>query len=865
MLQGTAANDYIEGMGGADLISGGAGDDIIDGGAGNDQLYGGRYSGSAWDGAGNDTYLFGRGSGNDTIHEYDTTAGNVDTLQLVGLTMQDVTIRRDSRDYFVTINDTGETVTVADWASGSAFRIERIVFGDGAVLSGDALNAVIFGTAGDDIVKGTNDADVMYGLGGNDSLYGGLGGDTLDGGAGNDTLYGGIGGYSLNSGAGNDTYVYGKGYGNDTIYDYDTTLGNVDTVKLVGLNARDVTIGRDNANWYLTVNATGEMLRVADWGGGSAFRIERVVFADGSVLDGAALAKTPFRGTAGNDSLTATAGDDVVYGLGGNDWLYGGAGNDVLDGGAGDDLLYGGFGGYNAGSGAGNDTYVYGRGYGNDTIYDFDATAGNLDTIQLKDLNAADVTLSRDTSTFYLKVNATGETLRVADWGGGSAFRVERLVFADGTAMDSAALWATPYLGTDAGETLTGTADNEVFKAMGGNDTVNGGAGDDVISGGAGVDLLRGDDGNDVVMGDDGNDTLYGVNGNDVLDGGTGADNLLGGDGNDVYYVDNTGDRVFESAYQGNDTVMATVNHTLGNYVDNLTLLGNANLSGTGNALDNNIIGNSGNNALSGGAGNDWLSGGAGNDTLDGGAGTDVLQGGAGNDSLTEAFGNSALSGGDGNDAINASGATFIAGGRGDDQITASGTAAVVGVNRGDGDDTLRSTATRTVLSVGAGVSYADMSLKKSGSDLVVQLGSDTSVTLAGWYDSTVTKPQFLTLQVMAEAMAGFDATSTDPLLNKRVQQFDLKQLATYYDADAAANPTIDRWAVMNKLLDARLASSNTAAAGGDLAHYYANMNGLSGMSLAAAQNTAQSATFGVSDQTMTCLDALKQGAVKLG
>ena len=31
---------------------------------------------------GNDTYLFGRGSGQDTIVDYDTTAGNLDTILL---------------------------------------------------------------------------------------------------------------------------------------------------------------------------------------------------------------------------------------------------------------------------------------------------------------------------------------------------------------------------------------------------------------------------------------------------------------------------------------------------------------------------------------------------------------------------------------------------------------------------------------------------------------------------------------------------------------------------------------------------------------------------------------------------------------
>jgi Ca2+-binding RTX toxin-like protein len=48
-------------------------------------------------------------------------------------------------------------------------------------------------------------------------------------------------------------------------------------------------------------------------------------------------------------------------------------------------------------------------------------------------------------------------------------------------------------------------------------------------------------------------------------------------------------------------------------------------MSGTGNGLDNTLIGNSGGNALSGGAGKDVLDGRAGNDTLTGGTGADVF------------------------------------------------------------------------------------------------------------------------------------------------------------------------------------------------------------------------------------------------
>ena len=77
------------------------------------------------------------------------------------------------------------------------------------------------------------------------------------------------------------------------------------------------------------------------------------------MLDGAALAATPFLGTSGADTLKGTTDSDVLRGLDGNDVLLGGTGNDLLDGGAGNDTLYGGTNGYATAAGAGNDTYVF--------------------------------------------------------------------------------------------------------------------------------------------------------------------------------------------------------------------------------------------------------------------------------------------------------------------------------------------------------------------------------------------------------------------------------------------------------------------------------------------------------------------------
>jgi Ca2+-binding RTX toxin-like protein len=107
---------------------------------------------------------------------------------------------------------------------------------------------------------------------------------------------------------------------------------------------------------------------------------------------------------------------------------------------------------------------------------------------------------------------------------------------------------------------------------------------------------------------------IVGNSGNNIIDGGAGIDGMLGGAGNDTYIIDTLGDAIVEQAGQGTDSVQSSVSFVLGANLENLTLTGSANISGTGNGLANVIVGNSGHNVLNGQGGADTMRGGASSD-----------------------------------------------------------------------------------------------------------------------------------------------------------------------------------------------------------------------------------------------------------
>ncbi|WP_162236029.1 hypothetical protein [Devosia sp. Leaf64] len=425
-------------------------------------------------------------------------------------------------------------------------------------------------------------------------------------------------------------------------------------------------------------------------------------------IDGSVVKKTYERNGAGDFDLVwstishanaqslrllGTAGDDTLIGGAGNDALFGEAGNDTLDGQGGADRMEG---------GAGNDIYIV------------DDPAD-----QVLEAIGQGTDLVRTSVSFALSANVENLTLLGTASINGSGNNLSNIL-----------------IGNSGANTLNGGAGNDTMSGGAGNDTYVVDSAGDVVTelASEGTDMVQssisyvlganlenltltgsaaingtGNSQNNVITGNSGNNTLIGGGGNDTLNGGAGADQLTGGTGNDTYVVDNGGDVVTELASEGTDLVQSSINYTLTSNVENLTLTGSAAINGTGNTLNNVIIGNSAANTLSGGAGNDALNGGDGNDVLIGGSGADALNGGAGSDTAsyeTSTSGVTVNTGALSSNTGDATGDTYtnieaIRGSAFDDHILFVGSG--ITVDGGDGNDNLVADGLGNTIYGGAG------------------------------------------------------------------------------------------------------------------------------------------------------------------
>ncbi|NOT20816.1 MAG: hypothetical protein HOP24_11220, partial [Sideroxydans sp.] len=671
-LSATGDNNYLDGgdgtnlviaVGGGNTLFSGAGNDTLSASGGNNYLDGGDGTNELIVTGGNNTLI--GGTGDDIL----SSAGGNNYLD-----------GGDGADLL--IGDQGGSNTLLGGAGDDTLSASN---GSNYLDGGDGTDQLIASGGGNQLLGGAGN-DTLSGKDGNNTLDGGDGnnlvmstgdGNTLMAGAGADALQASGNNNTLNAGDGNDTLLILEGAGN-------TLHGGAgdDTLQVNGVGGGNTLNGGDGYDRYI-INAGVGTTHIADSGTqGNSVRFNfnftnsqmvlgigslKLSFANGDVLhiDGFdpedpintcsidtfqfndRVLSLPELLALGGPDITATPNDDVIQGTGlsehiyaldGNDIIAASAGNDTIDAGAGNDYIDGGSGADTMMGGAGDDTYVV----------DSPSTAQSLGDIAVENLNEGIDTV----------ISSIGYTL-------GS--EVEHLTLTGVTNIDG-----------------TGNELDNVIRGNDGNNTLDGQAGADVMVGGAGDDTYIVDNANDLiteevnagtdqvlsstssytlsdnvenitlVMGSDALDAtgnaldnvLIGNANSNVLEGGAGADVMTGGLGNDTYFVDNVGDQVIESlagqawsndnydwrgqfmytshgVYADTETVNASISYMLGNNLENLNLTGSDNIDGTGNSLDNVLMGNDGNNMLTGNEGAD---------VLDGGLGADLLIGGAGND-----------------------------------------------------------------------------------------------------------------------------------------------------------------------------------------------------------------------------------------
>ena len=711
---------------------------------------------------------------------------------------------------------------------------------------------------------------------GNDQLVGGAGADTLRGGAGNDSLAGIAGADLLDGGTGADLMAGGQGddtylvddagdlaveqasEGLDTVRSFiDYTLtDNVENLILTGAAISATGNALDNT---LTANDLGNTLS------GLAGNDQLVGGAGADLLDGGTGADQMTGGlgddsywidsssdavvetdNAGNDTVYATVSyglaeavenivligdsdsaignnlDNVMVGNSRANRLEAGAGNDLLAGGLGDDVLSG---------GVGNDTYLWNQGDGRETVVD----VSGIDSVRfgegisLDSISAREYAQGGERRVFISVLDANGEeqsgqgidyaltattvSKPIYDKKGklvGTVSEtlytspIEFFVLSDGRTLTLEQIKPAQIstLGTNKDDTLIGSRADDWMDAGGGDDNVYGRTGNDVLMGGNQKDRLFGEGGHDELWGGNDDDYLQGGSGNDILMGENGSDILLGGAGGDALWGGNDDDIL--DAGSGNDLLQG------GNGEDELW-------AGAGDDI------------LYGGNDGDLLAAGDGNDFIDGGTGNDVIVAGNGDDTITAGNGNDFIDAGAGRDIIDAgNGNDFIVGGKGDDTLYAGHGNDVIAFNRGDGADTIVSPDwQQDTLSLGGGIRYADITLSKSGSDLVLGLGHGDKITLKSWYEGSFGQNNNVArLQLVTAATDGdYNPTSADSLLKAKVVVFDFQALVFQFDQLRVGNANLTTWSAESGMRTAYLSGSNTQAIGADLAYRYAVFN----------------------------------------
>jgi hypothetical protein len=164
-------------------------------------------------------------------------------------------------------------------------------------------------------------------------------------------------------------------------------------------------------------------------------------------------------------------------------------------------------------------------------------------------------------------------------------------------------------------------------------------------------------------------------------------------------------------------------------------------------------------------------------------------------------------------------------------------------------------------LSLGGGIGIEQLSLTKSGHDLVLDTGEGDGIVFTNWYRG---KPGVATLQLVIEDSLDFQPGGDDPLRDDKVERFDFSGVVAAFDGARAAQPGLTSWALAQALVEFHVSGSDMEALGGDLAYHYGRYGRLDGIGLAAGQSILLEASFGTAPQAFLPPAEVQHGPVRL-
>jgi Ca2+-binding RTX toxin-like protein len=122
-------------------ITTGSGNDTLIGGSGNDSLSGGQGVDAMTGNGGDDTYVFYRTGGQDTVQD---SSGASDKMQFTAsINPLDLILERNANDLRISLYNSTDRVTIQNWYSGTTNQTETIQAGNGQTLQSTQVDQLI--------------------------------------------------------------------------------------------------------------------------------------------------------------------------------------------------------------------------------------------------------------------------------------------------------------------------------------------------------------------------------------------------------------------------------------------------------------------------------------------------------------------------------------------------------------------------------------------------------------------------------------------------------------------------------------------------------------------------------------------------